>query len=108
MQIERAVFMSAFIVRKLMDSGKLSFQVETCTIEATTHQPRDERIPDSITWEKIDRYYDLDSKQTTEVRFRDLLNWIIHTYVFVEHVESDHAGGVRTIGFYSRLSQFCL
>ncbi len=100
MQIERAVFMSAFIVRKLMDSGKLSFQVETCTIEATTHQPRDERIPDSITWEKIDRYYDLDSKQTTEVRFRDLLNWIIHTYVFVEHVESDHAGGVRTIGFY--------
>jgi hypothetical protein len=100
MQMERAVFLTAFIVRKLMESGKLSLQVETRTIEVMSYPIRDRRLPDSMNWERIERLYDLTKEQAKRVRLRDLLNWIIHTYVWVERAETDHAGGAYFTGFY--------
>ncbi len=56
--------------------------------------------PDSMNWEQLDRFYDLSAGAPERVRLRDLTNWIIHSYVFVPEVRSDHAGSSTLTGFY--------
>jgi hypothetical protein len=101
MQMEKAVFLSAFIVRKLVDSNRLSMQVENCQTQVESFSPRNPSVvPDSMNWEKIDRFYDLDHPQSASVALRELVNWLIHSFTFLIDVRSDHAGGLVPTGFW--------
>jgi hypothetical protein len=101
MQMEKAVFLSAFIVRKLIDSNRLSMQVEESQTQVQIHPLLDPDVaPDSMNWEKIERFYDLDHAQVRSVPLRQLVNWLIHSFTFLIDVRSDHAGGLVPTGFW--------
>jgi hypothetical protein len=101
MQAEKAVFISAFIVRKLSESGQLSVQVEDLKIDVTAYPLRSsDDVPDSLNWEEITEFYDIEQGKAEEVPIRHLMNWIIHSYVFLVEVRSDHAGSSSLSAFY--------
>jgi hypothetical protein len=98
---EKAVFLSAFIIRKLMDSGRLSIQVEDSAVPVLRSSVRaDQGAPDLMNWEQLDRFYDIDNGLKAAVRLRHLTNWIVHSFVFLPEVESDHAGSDRLSAFW--------
>jgi hypothetical protein len=101
MQMEKAVFLSAFIVRKLIDSNRLSTQVEESQTQVQIHPLLDPAVaPDFMNWEKIETFYDLDHAHVRSVPLRDLVNWLIHSFTFLIEVRSDHAGGSVPTGFW--------
>ena len=100
-RLEKAVSLSAFIVRKLMDSYRLSTQVEDGSIEITRYPIcQSGRAPDSMKWDRIDKFYELDSGVAGAAPLRYLVNWIIHSFVFLAELRSDLAGGQVIDGFY--------
>jgi hypothetical protein len=100
MQMEKAVFLSAFIIRKLIDSNRLSKEVEKSGTPVQIHLLRDpDAAPDSMNWEKIDDFYDLDHAEMRSVPLRELVNWPIHSFTLLIDVQSDHAGGLIPTGF---------
>jgi hypothetical protein len=101
MQMEKAVFLSAFIIRKLIDSDRLSKQVEKSGTPVEIHLLRDpDAAPDSMNWEKIDDFYDLDHAEMRSVPLRELVNWLIHSFTLRIDARSDHAGGLIPTGFW--------
>lgn len=100
-QIEKSVFLGSFIIRKLMESEKLSYQVETSNAEITTYPIRDPRLmPDWSNFENVAEFYDVDAGRKQTIELRHLVNWIIHSHVFVPEIDSDHAGSTTIDGFY--------
>lgn len=100
-QVEKMVFLSAFIVRKLADSRVLSVQVEDAQILVESFSLRSPNwVPDSMNWERLDQHYDLAAGRSERVPMRHLVNWIIHSFVFIPEVRSDHAGSELITGFY--------
>ena len=98
---EKAVFLSAFIIRKLMDSLRLSVEVEDGVIEVLRYPLRNMGdAPHSTNWDRIHEFYDLDSPRRNDVPVRHLINWIIHSFVFLLEVRSDLAGGQVFEAFY--------
>lgn len=98
---EKAVFLSAFIVRKLADSLRLSVEVEDSNIKVTRYPSRNpEEGPHSTNWDRIHQFYDLDSPRPDRVPVRHLINWIIHSFAFLHEVRSDLAGGAVLEAFY--------
>lgn len=101
MQLEKAVFLSAFIVRKLVESGRLSMQVEALAVSVTTYPARGPAMtPDPGNWEQLERFYDLHAGREESVPMRHLLNWVIHSFVFLVEERSDLAGGRVPAGFW--------
>ena len=101
MQLEKAVFLSAFIVRKLVESGRLSMQVEALAVSVTKYPARGPAMtPDPGNWEQLERFYDLHAGREESVPMRHLLNWVIHSFVFLVEERSDLAGGRVPAGFW--------
>jgi hypothetical protein len=101
MQMEKAVFLSAFIIRKLIDSNRLSEEVEKSKTPVQIHPLTDpDAAPDSMNWEKIDDFYDLDHAEMRSVPLRELINWLIHSFTLLIDVRSAHAGGLIPTGFW--------
>ena len=79
--LEKAVFYSAFIIRKLIDCrGKLSDEADQYTICSKAYSPLKEvntvnRWPDENT-------HDWDNYQKKNVKGKDICNWLIHSYMF--------------------------
>jgi hypothetical protein len=100
-QIEKAVFLAAFIVRKLADSYRLSVQMEEAQVPVDVFSILSaELMPDSWSWDQLDRFYDMALSERQRVPLRHLVNWIIHSYVFIPEVRSDHAGSEIVTGFF--------
>lgn len=79
--LEKAVFYSAFIIRKLIDCrGKLSDDAGKYTLSVKKYTPRKEvnalnRWPDEDT-------HDWNNPQKETVQGKDICNWLIHSYMF--------------------------
>jgi hypothetical protein len=86
--IEKSIFYSAFIIRKLIDcGGKISDEADQYTL-------RVEQIRPNTPINKMQRWLDEDSHdwENTEyvmVRGRDICNWLIHSYIFCLEFEEN-------------------
>lgn len=79
--IEKAIFYSAFIIRKLIDCGtKLSDEAEKYTLKASTIKPL-KRI-DKLHRQPDERSYDWEKEKNVTVSGKNVCNWLIHSYVF--------------------------
>jgi len=94
--VERDLFVSAYSIRKLMDAGKISDEVESMSFEVTYHRPRGSRAVDFMNRDKLDELYDLSRGTATEISIRKLCNQIIHSFVFTPMLEE--GGGLA--GFF--------
>jgi hypothetical protein len=65
--VERDIFLSAYVVRKLLEAEY--YLRKECTV-------------DIMNWHKLDELYDLSSGTETVVNIREYCNQIIHSFVF--------------------------
>lgn len=79
--LEKAVFYSAFIIRKLIDChGKLSDDADDYEIETEKRKPIKE-INGLNRWLDFENY-DWDHFNREKVKGKDICNWLIHSYIF--------------------------
>jgi hypothetical protein len=95
MELERGIFVSDFIMRKLADSNKLSFQTEHQTVPCYVHPCLSkDNLPTSWDVDRIDIFYDLNSDNPATIKARALVNMIIHSHCFaLSYSESDAVDG---------------
>ena len=79
--IEKAIFYSAFIIRKLIDcDGNLSDEAENYLLEALAVQPF--KLVDFLhRWPEEDSH-DWDNEKKVVVTGKSVCNWLIHSYTF--------------------------
>lgn len=79
--IEKAIFYSAFIIRKLIDcDGNLSDEAENYLLEALAVQPF--KLVDFLhRWPEEDSH-DWDNEKKVVVTGKSVCNWLIHSYMF--------------------------
>jgi hypothetical protein len=92
--IECGVFLSAFIVRKLMENRKITDAVRDGVIEVRSHSAKD-----PMTSRKVSRFFGI-SDPSLEYNFEkpgkvslsayELMNQIIHSYAFIPIVSRRH------------------
>lgn len=70
-QVQKAVFVSAFIVRKLIESFRLSVQAESESLQVLAFPLREpERLQHASNWDDLHRWYDLDAGRAQTVPLR--------------------------------------
>jgi hypothetical protein len=80
--IERAVFFSAYIMRKLWEAGKLSSTWKTKRSKCIYHRPKG-RFVDRLNWHRIDELFDLNRPEDASLTAIELCNRLIHSFVFL-------------------------
>ena len=79
--IEKAIFYSAFIIRKLIDcGGKLSDEAENYSLKAFPVQPL-KPVDLLHRWPKEDSH-DWENEKEVMVAGKNVCNWLIHSYIF--------------------------
>lgn len=79
--IEKAIFYSAFIIRKLIDcGGKLSDEAENYSLKAFSVQPL-KPVDLLHRWPKEDSH-DWENEKEVMVAGKNVCNWLIHSYIF--------------------------
>jgi len=79
--VERDILLSAYAVRKLVEAGKVSDDIEARSLPAVAHLARG-RTVDAMNWHRIDELYDLSKHIEARVSLRGFCNQIIHSFVF--------------------------
>jgi hypothetical protein len=94
--VERAVFFSAYAMRKLDDAKKLSTSWQGRVVKCARHPPIGRRPPNLLNRDKIDKHYDLGRPAIDDMSARNFCDLVIHSFIFGEVINDD-----RTIaGFY--------
>jgi hypothetical protein len=93
--LERAVFISVYVMRKLWEARKLSTSWEGRQIPCIFH-PLKRREPDRLNWHRIDEHFNLNISKPNALTAIEFCHRLIHSYVFVE-VEGAKQS---IIGFY--------
>ena len=88
--LERDIFQSAYAVRKLMEAGKISDEVESSSLKATVHKPHG-RAVDIMNRHRFDELYDLSRGSPGDIPLRDFCNQVIHSFVFSPAIEKGGA-----------------
>ncbi|NBB42340.1 hypothetical protein [Sphingobium yanoikuyae] len=85
--IEKKMFMGAFAMRKLLESGKLSTATEARGVEIDQF-PSMKKVLKHQRWE-IHNHYDLQAGSKTTLPVRQLMNQMIHSFIFQEMNDDD-------------------
>lgn len=79
--IEKAIFYSAFIIRKLIDcGGKLSDESENYSLKVCSVQPL-KPVDRLHRWPEEDSH-DWENEKEVVVTGKNVCNWLIHSYMF--------------------------
>jgi len=82
MFLEKKVFLSAFVIRKLFEDYKITDRITDGSILCRVYPSRGTEV-NFKNWIDIDRHYDLSSEQRSDINIRSLANQIIHNFVFM-------------------------
>ena len=86
--IEKAIFYSAFIIRKLLDcNGKMSDEADQYAIKVTEWKPT-RKITVMHRWPREGKF-DWEEGKTKNVLGNKVCNWLIHSFVFFTEVNED-------------------
>lgn len=101
LEAEKAVFLSAFIIRKLMDSSRLlpAVKNQTVPVSIVGAQRSLAELPRYLSWHDAHEYYDFDTDSDRDLPLRDLVNRLIHSYAFLV-VGAYDGGATDPAGFY--------
>jgi len=77
--LEKAVFYSAFIIRKLIDCEMLSDEADIYSLKVKIYKPKQQVYRYIIADEES---HNLDHFQKKTVKGKDVCNWLIHSYIF--------------------------
>jgi len=103
--IEKFVFTSAFIIRKLVEAQKLSDEFETTSVSIQAFQRINHGRPiHFINRHYFDEFYDLDKPHKVTLSTINLCNAFIHSFVFVVDL-GDNASAIDGLFFNSDKSK---
>lgn len=86
--IEKAIFYSAFIIRKLIDcKSKLSDEADNYKFQVQARKPL-KQIDLMHRWPESDSH-DWENEISITVNGREICNWLIHSYVFFTMEDED-------------------
>ena len=97
--IERGIFVSAFIVRKLIENKKVTDNIRNRSFNCQSYnafRPLSDRVSRFNGIGSIDREYDLSKPSSLHLSFYDLASEIMHSYVFVPEVDDQN----RFVSFF--------
>jgi hypothetical protein len=81
-RIERLIFVTAYSMRKLWESKKLSTNWNDQKLQCSKY-PLKGNIPDTLNWHQIDRHYNLAARQRVSIRPEEFCDRIIHSFIFL-------------------------
>ena len=82
MLLEKKVFLSAFVIRKLIEDHKLTDDIRELSIFCRVYPARGTDV-DIMNWHKVDEHYDLSSQQRADINIKSLASQIIHNLIFM-------------------------
>lgn len=88
--VERAVFLSAFIVRKMMENRKVSDAIRDRSIRCTAYpalRPLSDRVSRFFGVSDPSKDYDMCKPAEVRISAYDLMSEIMHSYVFMPAVD---------------------
>lgn len=93
-KIEKFFFVSSFIIRKLNEAEKLSYEFNSMRVPVA----RFKRINKAIRIHKynnhhLEKFYDLDKKEISSLRIATLCNDLIHSFIFKCGCEEETISG---------------
>jgi hypothetical protein len=84
-QVEKGIFLSAFVMRKLIENRKVTDRIRNKVMRCKSHrafQPLSDRVSRFHGIFAIDREYDLSKAVDVQLSLFDLASEIMHSYVF--------------------------
>jgi hypothetical protein len=88
--VRKFVFWSAFVVRKLADSNKLSDEIENSRWRVECYPKRDSRPSvDFLNWHRLEENYDLAEGSSSYLETRRLCGILLHSLVFIPMLGDD-------------------
>jgi hypothetical protein len=81
-RIERLIFITAYSMRKLWESNKLSTNWNDQKLPCVKYPIKGD-VPDRFNWHEIDRHYDLNAEQAVSIRPEEFCDRIIHSFIFL-------------------------
>ena len=94
--IEKFVLMSAFIIRKLIGSDKLSVEMKSRSIKAFSYQAVENPKYEHPFWfdvtHELEEFYDLTKANFLTMSTKDFCNLVIHSFVFwLDDIHEEYA-----------------
>src|SRR5665213_2474261 len=83
MVLEKSAFFSAYAMRKLWDSHKLSTNWKDRPVRLDQFKPKG-RATHLFNWHRIDEHYGLTRGARTSITAIELCHRLVHSYIFVE------------------------
>ncbi len=88
-KIERIVFVSAYSIRRLIESNKLTQRCLEHSVRCDKFPAISGKDPDHLNWHHIDRFFDLEKPEMTSVGIKMFCNQIIHSFIFAFSEEKE-------------------
>lgn len=88
--LEKNIFLAAYAMRKLFDAGKLTSATDNKELRCKTFPAFDKKTITRWSAYKIEELYDLSNPDRQTIKIRTLLNVIIHSLVFCEHLRRNN------------------
>jgi len=81
--VEKFFFVSAFMIRKLSEGNKLSDELTSKDFSCIEYRRiKSNSIIDHLNWHHMERFYNLEKKDTSLIKLRDICNFLIHSFAF--------------------------
>ena len=77
---EKNIFISAFIIRKLIESDKMSDYIDNLSIKVKIYKPN--KHIDKLHCNIDEDEYDWNKIEKKDISIKDIANYLIHSYVF--------------------------
>jgi hypothetical protein len=90
LRLEKFVFWTAFITRKMREANKLSDELEAEEFAIDVYPRIDgDRLQDFMNWHKIEKFYDFGSPGQRVEGLRWICDQLIHSFVFFPQFEAE-------------------
>lgn len=97
-EFEKAIFVAAIAIRKLMEAKKLTDRVASLNLKCTrVPLHKGGRVPDLGNWHRVDEFYDYTGASDGTISLREFANQLIHSYIFGP-ITADSGG--KLVGFF--------
>jgi len=84
LRVEKIFFVSAFIIRKLIESNKISDELLAKQYSAHKYKRiTKESLIDFLNCHHVDEFYDLQCPELCTFRIKEICNLLIHSFVFI-------------------------
>lgn len=95
LRLERFVFWTAFITRKMSEAQKLSDELESTDFQVSRYPRIDpKRLQDFMNWHRVEQFYDLNTFEDKRVSLLWICDQLTHSFVFFPELDEDSASPI--------------